>query len=180
MTGQLSGPNPIETGRLTLRPLVQDDAAFIAGGASHPDVCRMISRAPARYPVLGAEIFITVVTLREQAGRDVVRLITVRKDGAKLGMIGLHHRGDGTHELGYWLAPPAWGQGIATEAGQALIAAAPGFGATQLAAGHYLDNPASGRVLDKLGFVRTGETVSLFSMGRMASAPCQRMALTLV
>ena len=52
------------------------------------------------------------------------------------------------HELGYWLTPDAWGRGYATEAGEAVLAMARhALGLQRLDARHFVDNPASGRVL---------------------------------
>ncbi len=69
------------------------------------------------------------------------------------GCCGLHLRESGLFELGYWLGRPFWGHGYATEAARKLA----GFAfsrlkATQLTAGYFHDNPASGRVLEKVGF----------------------------
>ena len=61
------------------------------------------------------------------------------------------------HEFGYWLTPDAWGRGYATEAGRAVLdAGRHALGIRQVHAGHFVDNPASGRVLTKLGFRPTG------------------------
>ena len=49
----------------------------------------------------------------------------------------------------------------------------------RLHAGHFLDNPASGQVLEKLGFRPTGEIVRRYSAGRRAEAPCKVYALDL-
>ena len=49
-----------------------------------------------------------------------------------------------------------WGRGFATEAGAALIEIARTLRLARLEASHFVDNPASGRVLEKLGFVATG------------------------
>ncbi|HAQ35794.1 MAG: GNAT family N-acetyltransferase [Maricaulis sp.] len=179
MTGQTGENSHIETERLVLRPLAQDDAQFVARTAAKPEICRMIARVPRRFPVLAAEIFITRTILGERAGRCVVRLITARTDGEPLGIIGIDKAGDGVFDLGYWMAPSAWGQGYVTEAAQAMIAAARMRGIARLTAGNFLDNPASARVLDKLGFTPTGETIELFSFGRMAKAPCRRVAMAL-
>lgn len=173
------GQAPIETDRLVLRQLTQDDAGFLATTASKPEICRMIARVPTRFPVLAAEIFVTRTLLGERSGRCVVRLITSRETGDRYGIIGIDDAGGGTFDLGYWMAPPAWGQGYVTEAARAMIAAARTRGIARLTAGNFLDNPASARVLDKLGFTPTGETLDLFSFGRMAKAPCRRVAMAL-
>jgi RimJ/RimL family protein N-acetyltransferase len=85
-------------------------------------------------------------------------LIFERTDGAPrlAGACGLGRRPSGAVELGYWIARPFWGRGIATEAGRALIEIARTLGLAQLEASHFIDNPVSARVLGKLGFQSTG------------------------
>jgi RimJ/RimL family protein N-acetyltransferase len=62
-------------------------------------------------------------------------------------------------ELGYWLDESFWGRGIATEAVEAMLRfAVTTVGLKRLSSGHAIDNPASGRILTKLGFSPTGET----------------------
>ena len=61
--------------------------------------------------------------------------------------------------IGYWLDEAAWGQGFASEAARAVVDFAFGqLGLTRLTTGHAADNPASGHVLEKLGFQPIGET----------------------
>ena len=73
-------------------------------------------------------------------------------------MVGLTlDQSDATLELGYYLARSHWGCGIATEAGAAITAYGLGLaGPGRIVAGYHDDNPASGRVLAKLGFVAVG------------------------
>ena len=62
-------------------------------------------------------------------------------------------------QTGYWLGEPYWNKGIATEAARTLINFAFDILAIEkLTAGHYINNPASGRVLTKSGFEKTGES----------------------
>ena len=87
---------------------------------------------------------------------------------------------EGEFELGYWVARPWWGRGIATEAGRALIAnARDSLRLKRLVAGHFTDNPASGRVLQKLGFRPTGVVRGRYSAGRDAIAPAREFVLEL-
>lgn len=67
------------------------------------------------------------------------------------------------------------GEGFATEAAKRLAAAAQALG--QIIAGHYLDNPASGRVLEKAGFVDVGRIEKRFSLARAAKVETRIMAL---
>lgn len=88
-------------------------------------------------------------------------------------------RDDGTRELGYWLAPDRWNRGYATEAGRAVIdMARHALGLDRIVARHHLDNPASGRVLAKLGFREAGRG-RVHSLARGAEVACVEHELTL-
>lgn len=165
----------LKSARLTLREVGLQDAPFIARESGTRDVARMCSHVPSPNPVLAVEGFILSMRAAERARGDRVRLVETRQ-GEPLGLAGLHPRADGSWEFGYWYARAAWGRGYATEAGQSLLAQANAEGIGSILAGHFEDNPASGRVLEKLGFAYTGETCMAFSLGRLASAPCRRMA----
>jgi len=82
-----------------------------------------------------------------------------RADGAFYGLGALIRMPDGEDiELAYRLARPAWGQGIASEAGAALLGYAfQTLALPQVVAVTYPENLASQRVLEKLGFARRGE-----------------------
>lgn len=172
-------PADLMTQRLALRPLRLTDAPFLAREGGRPEVARMVARIPSPCPELASEHFVLAMRAAEQLRGDRVRLITQRDNGAPLGVIGLHPHGNGVWELGYWLAMPAWGRGVATEAGAAVITDAQSRGIKRLVAGHFSDNPASARVLTKLGFAYSdgGAGTDMFSMGRMAYAPHRAMAL---
>ncbi|MBV5259174.1 GNAT family N-acetyltransferase [Synechococcus moorigangaii CMS01] len=166
---------PLESERLSLRMLALEDAGWISAGTTNRKVTDMTGRIPYPNPPLGAELYVLTCRAAEANRGDRVRAIIRNDDGAGLGMIGLHPRKDDAWEFGYWLAEPFWGQGYASEAAGLLLQAADAAGITPIVAGHYADNAASGRVLEKCGFVYTGEVVNAFSSGRMASAPCPRM-----
>jgi len=174
-----ASPPDLITARLALRRLRLEDAPFLAREGGRPEVARMVARIPSPCMALASEHFVLAMRAAEGARGDRVRLITQRTDQAPLGVIGLHPHGDGLWELGYWLAMPAWGRGIATEAASAVIADAQSRGIERLVAGHFSDNPASARVLTKLGFAYSdgGAETHMFSMGRMAHASHRAMAL---
>ena len=107
-------------------------------------------------------------------------LITRARDAAVLGCIGIDALAHpGTVEMGYWIGRTQWGQGYATEAGAAVLAIARMIGHREVRASHFLDNPASGRVLRKLGFEPTGRIEERFSCGRGESAPVMEYRRTL-
>jgi RimJ/RimL family protein N-acetyltransferase len=145
------------TERLMLRPAWAEDAAALTAAIAHAPVARMLSRVPYPYTLADAQAWIAAPRGAEEP-RFVIESL---EDGAPvlIGGIALIG-GSAAPELGYWLTPSAWGRGYATEAGRAVVdMARHALPVTQLAARHFADNPASGRVLRKLGFRPTG-TVS--------------------
>jgi [ribosomal protein S5]-alanine N-acetyltransferase len=74
------------------------------------------------------------------------------------GCAGLRPKSENLLELGYYLKPQFWGSGLATEAAAAVAGYAfTTLGAGCLFAGHHPANRGSQRVLEKLGFERSGE-----------------------
>jgi len=152
------------TERLTLRPGWPEEAGALARAIGHEAVVRNLARAPWPYGIEDAQAFLA---LPREAAEP--RFQIAERHGAfrLIGGIGLH-REDGQWELGYWLTPNAWGRGYATEAGRAMLGIArDALGITRLRARPFLDNPASARVLAKLGFRET-EQGRLFSLARGA------------
>lgn len=162
----------IETERLKLRQLRMSDAPRVARFCGDPGVGRMLAMTPLPYLDVAAEGWIMTLAARRRLARDFVFAIELPGEGL-VGAIGAHRRGEDGVEVGYWFGRPYWGQGFATEALTGFVAEARALGA--LEAGHFVDNPASGRVLEKGGFAYTGETKPLFSLARGESVPCKRM-----
>jgi RimJ/RimL family protein N-acetyltransferase len=161
----------IQTERLTLRRLLVSDAARFSELVANPAVVRMTAGIPALYPPVAVEGWILIQRARAPFGRHNVFAIELQGEGL-IGCIGAHATPLG-FEIGYWLGEPYWGRGLATEAVRGFVAEASRYGG--LEAGHFIDNPASGRVLEKAGFTYTGETPALYSLGRGARAPSRRM-----
>lgn len=165
----------LRTDRLTLRPLALADAPRLSAITSDPAVARMVARVPCPNPLVAVEGFILIMQARAPLGTDHVFAVDLAGEGP-IGCIGAHGAApEGPFELGYYVGRDWWGQGYATEAASAVARYMEAHGATHLEAGHFLDNPASGRVLEKAGFVATGEIVPLFSIGRGEKVPLRRM-----
>ena len=165
------------TERLLLRPGWAEDAPALARAIADEQVVRNLATAPWPYNQQDAEAFLA-------SPRDPVMpsfLITERTDGEPriIGSCGLGRRPSGSVELGYWIARPHWGKGFATEAGQALIDIARALRLPRLEASHFHDNPASGRVLEKLGFVPTGISAPRYSCARAGEAMARLYKLPL-
>jgi RimJ/RimL family protein N-acetyltransferase len=152
------------TARLTLRPGWAEDAPALAAAIGHAAVVRNLSRAPWPYTLADAETAIE----RGHATPGPRFLIFAHGRGRceLVGGIGIGPFDARSHMLGYWLTPSAWGHGYATEAGRGVLDLARTLGIGRVAARHHVDNPASGAVLRKLGFVATGETAEVFSTGQ--------------
>jgi RimJ/RimL family protein N-acetyltransferase len=136
--------------RLKFRELNDGDAARIAELAGDWDIARMTARIPYPYSEPLAHQW-----LRGIEPGEFVRAVEL--GGELIGAVGYMPAADGSAEIGYWIGKPWWGQGFATEAAQALVRycfASAGFG--RLTCCHFIDNPASARVISKLGFRRIG------------------------
>lgn len=162
----------IETPRLKLRRLRMSDAQRIAQFCDDPGVGRNLARTPLPYPPSAAEGWIMITHARAPLGRDFVYAVELPDEGL-IGVVGAHLRGEDGYEFGYWFGRPYWNKGFGTEAATAFVSEASKLG--ELHAGHFIDNPASGRVLGKVGFAYTGETEPMFSLGRGESVACKRM-----
>jgi len=152
------------TPRLLLRPGWIDDTDALAAALNEQSLSRNLARVPFPYTAEDARDFLA----RPVDPRHPQLLVFARTHGQPrlVGGCGIDPAGDGAAELGYWIARPYWGLGFATEAAGALVRAARTLGHRRIRARHAVDNPASGRVLRKLGFRPTGDLVRIHSRGR--------------
>lgn len=166
------GPR-IETERLILRLPEDGDAADIAAQFNDFDVARMTSRIPYPYPRPAADMWILVSRISWPRTCNFV----IENDGEFVGTGGIFRRTAGAEwEIGYALGRHAWGRGLGTEAAAALLAyARDELGATRVVAGHYDDNPASGRILEKIGFRYTGAMSKQYAIARLDYANLKDM-----
>ncbi|WP_116090656.1 GNAT family N-acetyltransferase [Sphingomonas crusticola] len=154
------------TERLLLRPGWPEDAPALARTIGDERIVRNLTRVPWPYALGDAERFLAL----PYEPRRPRFLICLRDRPEPIGGIGIH--GD-IPELGYWIAHDHWGKGYATEAGRAVIALADAsLRLPRLASSHATDNPASGKVLRKLGFSPTGKTI-------WAASHCRRTPMEL-
>jgi len=161
-----------EIGRLTLRPLELTDAPRFAKFGSDFDIARMTGSFPRHFPQISAEFRIMYMTSQKQRGLSFNYAVTETGDGKLIGVMDLFRASEyEILEIGYWIAKPFWNKGYASEAGQIILKAAQDYlGVKQIKAGVFFDNPASLRVLQKLGFKKSGPIKQHFSMARMENA----------
>ena len=158
------------TERLLLRPGWVEDAPALAAAIGDIAVSRNLARVPFPYAEADALAYLS----RQADPRLPNFQILLRTKGVPrlVGGAGLHRGDDGRPELGYWIARPYWGLGFATEAAGQVMRIARAMKLPRIAAGHYADNPASGRVLAKIGFRPTGRVEARPSLGRGHTVPC--------
>lgn len=151
----------LHTPRLRLREADDGDAAAIHDIHRHKAVADGVISIPQPHTISDARAWLAKHRTPPAEGRlNYVWLICLADSGEPIGDCGIHidlrHR---RGVLGYLIRPDQWGRGIATEAVGAVIEFA--FGSIEpplnrIEADHYPENPASGRVLEKLGFVCEG------------------------
>jgi RimJ/RimL family protein N-acetyltransferase len=144
----------VSTERLILRGPVVTDAPAIAAYLSDLNVAGMTGNIPHPYGLADAEAWIA----RKQAtdwDREAAWVI----EHATFGVVGVLNLMPGERpEIGYWLGRPFWNRGYATEAVRgALKWVKRDWRRHVVVAGHFADNPASGQVLCKAGFLYTGD-----------------------
>jgi len=154
----------IRTRRLLLRPTFPEDARELHAAMNEQALVRMLARAPWPYLPEHAAAF-CAQPLDPLAMRFVIALPGER--GAPIiGMVGIDERVGEALSLGYWIAQGRRRQGFASEAVHAALDAAAMLGHRRVTASHWLDNPASGKVLAACGFAETGEVRPAHCLGR--------------
>ena len=148
------------TDRILLRPWREEDAEALFKYASDAEVGPRAGWAPHRSVEESLEIIRTVFH------NDTTWAIVWKETQEPIGAIGygpscecdLPARPD-EPTVGYWVGKPYWNRGICSEALRLLLEHVCSTTAIpSLISGHYVDNPASGRVMEKCGFKATGET----------------------
>ncbi|WP_374573541.1 GNAT family N-acetyltransferase [Phenylobacterium sp.] len=163
----------VETERLALRAPTPRDADRLAALAGDLEIARMTSSIPHPYTIEDAREFLDRAVELDATTRAS---FAIDHDGQLIGMLGFHPMEDGRTELGYWIGAPHRGRGFATEAVLgALTWASRDWSRRYVMARHFSDNPASGEVLCKAGFLYTGEVVLGRSRARAEPAPARTM-----
>lgn len=150
----------METERILLRPWRDSDAEALFKYASDPEVGPRAGWPPHKSVEESLEIIHTVFN------NDTNWAIEFKATGEAIGAIGympMHESElparEGEPLVGYWVGKPYWNQGICTEALELMLEhIRKTTNIESLISSHYFDNPASGRVMEKCGFVPTGET----------------------
>lgn len=146
------------TTRLMLRPFTFADAPMVQRLAGAWEVATTVSRIPHPYNDGMAEEWVATHQETFAKGEVVTFAIVLRQTAQLIGAISLRfEKSNFNAELGYWIGTPYWNQGYCTEAAQAVIQY--GFSEhnpNRIQARHFTINPASGRLMQKVGMKYEG------------------------
>jgi RimJ/RimL family protein N-acetyltransferase len=169
----------IETERLRLRAIEAHDASRIIELLNDFEVSKMLATVP--YPYTQAHFEEFLARDRAAAARQASLVLAI-DCGDLVGIMGLSDiqtiEGGRIATLGYWVGRAFWGRLYASEAARALVDHAfAQLGFAGLKSGYFKENPASGRVLAKIGFRAAGESLK-HSLARDADVEHLDVVLT--
>ena len=140
----------IETPRLHLRPWCEADATALFELARDPRIGMLCGWKPFERIDDAREALSTVLAAPDSYA------VTLASTGELVGSIVLRIGTDSPEaavaDIGYWIGAPYWGNGYATEAGNAIIERARELGVSTIVLKYFDGNSASRRVSEKLGF----------------------------
>ena len=169
----------LETERIILRRWQDSDAEALFKYASDPDVGPRAGWPPHQSVEESLEI------IRSVFGGETMWAVILKETDEPIGCVGyltpeMSNMPIGEHdcEVGYWMAKPYWNQGICSEAMSLVIDYCINEkGYNTLWGTHFIDNPASGRVMEKCGFVEAGSLEGLEKLEVGADKPVRVMKL---
>ncbi len=168
----------IETERLRLRPLRDNDASDIAVLINNYDIAKNLARVPFPYALADAEEFLRWLKTCKGQSRFSAICLKNSSDGLQ-GIISYEwHDKKQDVELGYWLVKDLWGKGLMSEAAKAMVDHAFEIARVNVMVSCYFnENPASGKVLRHAGFEVVGTCLQM-SKAQGREVPVTNMRLT--
>lgn len=154
-------PPTLETERLILRPVTEDDAASVFLYASNPNLTRF-TLFETHQTIEDSRWFVNTYAHSRYSSKEPDPFGIVLKndsDSTVVGALGAHwvSQPNGTMEIGYSIGEPFWGHGFIAEAAHVLIDYLfANYAVERLQARVFVGNHASDRVLEKLGFTKEG------------------------
>lgn len=154
-------PAPLElrTERLLLTPFAPEDVPLIPGLAGAREIADTTVSIPHPYLLEHAQAFVAAAARELAEGTDLPLAVRLLPDRRLIGATGLKgiDRQNLHAELGYWIRTDYWGRGYATEAARAVVRYAfEELGLNRIYAHYMVRNPASGRVLERVGMREEG------------------------
>lgn len=169
----------IETKRLILRPWRESDAEALFKYASDPDVGPRAGWPPHK------DIEESRTVIRDVFSGPTMWAVELKNTCEVIGCVGYLpfdasnlEIGEKEAEVGYWIGKPYWNMGICTEAMAAIVDYCFNVVRLEVLWGDYfIENPSSGRVMQKLGFRDTGEETVLPKLEVGSERPVRVMRL---
>ena len=169
----------METNRILLRSWRDDDAEALFKYASDPDVGPRAGWPPHKSVEESREV------IKNFFSNDDTWAIELKENSEVIGCIGVLRASvsnlkiaENECEVGYWVAKPYWSKGICTEALHLVIDYCFNVKNFDAIWGDYFpENPASGKVMEKCGFMDTGEEVLCPNLEVGADCPVKVMKL---
>lgn len=168
----------IETTRLILRPLQNEDGQTIANALNDYEVTSKLARVP--YPYLPSDAQVFIDWTRSLDPHSAMLAICLKRSPDTLfGIISYEYSVEKQDaELGYWLAKFMWNKGYGKEAARAMVDHAfEVSGLNMLVSGFFKDNLVSGKILSGVGFESIGASM-LFSKAQGCEVPANKMRLS--
>jgi len=149
----MAGRPTLEGERVVLRPFMLGDAPRVVELAGAREIADTTLAIPHPYPPEAATTWIGAQDDAWQRGVSADFAITDKTSGELVGAIGLGINGQQDNaEMGYWVGVPYWNRGYCTDAARMMISFAfTDLGLHRVFAHHLVRNPASGRVMQKVG-----------------------------
>lgn len=141
-----------------MRPFSPVDVPDVVKLAGHRAIADTTLLIPHPYSERDAEKWIGTHGRDFRKRKCAIFAVVRRRREVLIGAIGLKlDVPDERAELGYWIGHRYWNRGYATEAAESILM----YGFTELGlnrihAHHFARNPASGKVLEKIGMKREG------------------------
>ena len=150
----------LETERLLLRPFEMSDAADVQRLAGDKAIADKTLNIPHPYEDGMAEEWIATHQPGFDSGELANFAVVLSHASELIGALGVRIIPQFDRaELGYWIGKPYWGNGYCTEAGHAILEYGfPELKLNRIHASHMTRNPASGKVMQKLGMIHEGRS----------------------
>jgi RimJ/RimL family protein N-acetyltransferase len=149
----------IETERLILQPFVLADGPYVQKLAGNRNVSKTTLNIPYPYEDGMAEQWISTHSENWVKRKSATFAIKLKNSYELIGDVSFVEIHGNQAELGYWIGEPYWGKGYCTEAAKALVQYSINeIGIEKIVAEHLRTNPASGRVMEKIGMNRVCST----------------------
>ena len=169
----------MQTERIILRPWLESDAAALFKYASDPDVGPRAGWPPHKSVEESREV------IKNFFSNEDTWAIELKETSEIIGCIGVLRAfvsnlkiAENECEIGYWVAKPYWGKGICTEALRLVIDYCFNVNKFNAIWGDYFpENPASGKVMEKCGFIDTGKETICPNLVVGADRPVKVMKL---